>query len=184
MVDFSKFREVKYSPLEAPVEYSKEFYLNELQRISRVLDIITFGYLPETNVAPDKPRNGDMRYGDGTNWDPGFGRGIYYFDGDIPAWVVVEGTKKTSSKTADYTITPADDVLLVDASSGNVTVTLPTAVGLDGKRFHIKKTDSSGYTVTIDGNGSETIDGSTTQTILLQHISLTVVSDNANWHII
>jgi hypothetical protein len=36
--------------------------------------------LEQTNVAPDKPRNGDIRYADGTNWNPGgTGEGIYAY---------------------------------------------------------------------------------------------------------
>ena len=33
----------------------------------------------EVNVAPDKPRNGDLVLADGTNWNPGAGRGHYEF---------------------------------------------------------------------------------------------------------
>ena len=31
-----------------------------------------------------KPRNGDIRYADGTNWNPGSGEGIYAYTND--AW--------------------------------------------------------------------------------------------------
>ena len=37
--------------------------------------------LEETNTAPAKPRDGDIRYADGSNWNPGAGTGIYWFDG-------------------------------------------------------------------------------------------------------
>lgn len=41
------------------------------------LDLIR---LTEINVAPDKPRDGDVRFADGTNWNPGgTGRGFYGF---------------------------------------------------------------------------------------------------------
>lgn len=33
--------------------------------------------LPERNVAISKPRDGMLVYADGTNWDPGFGEGVY-----------------------------------------------------------------------------------------------------------
>lgn len=33
------------------------------------------------NKVPPKPRRGTIAYADGTNWNPGFGEGPYYFDG-------------------------------------------------------------------------------------------------------
>ncbi|MBN4066007.1 hypothetical protein JYT51_01585 [Candidatus Amoebophilus asiaticus] len=67
-----------------------------------------------------------------------------------------------TSKTANYTVTASDYTILGDASSGNITITLPASSGITGRIYVIKKTDSSGNTVTLDGNASETIDGSTT----------------------
>lgn len=87
------------------------------------------------------------------------------------------------SKTSAYTTTIRDSVILCDASSAAFTVTLPTAVGITGKTFIIKKTESSANFITIDGNGSETIDGATTKLIkVISHIK--IVSDGSNWQII
>lgn len=41
------------------------------------------------NVAPDKPRVGDLRFADGSNWNPGSGAGLYRHDGTN--WVLVMG---------------------------------------------------------------------------------------------
>src|SRR6516225_9055569 len=40
---------------------------------------------PDTiwNKVPPKPRRGTYAYADGTNWNPGFGEGPYYFNGTI-----------------------------------------------------------------------------------------------------
>lgn len=89
-----------------------------------------------------------------------------------------------TSKVANYTLTTADDVVLGDSSGGTFTLTLPTAVGNAGKTFYIKKTDSSFTAITIDGDGTETIDGSTTTTVNTQNEEITIVSDNANWQIL
>jgi len=35
---------------------------------------------------PDKPRTGQVYYADGTEWDPGSGEGLYYFNSSS-AWV-------------------------------------------------------------------------------------------------
>lgn len=87
------------------------------------------------------------------------------------------------SKTADYTMTVADTTVLVDASSGAVTITLPAASGITGKIYYIKATDVTN-TVTVDGNAAETIDGSTTVTIDTVNEGIEVQSDGTNFQII
>ena len=90
---------------------------------------------------------------------------------------------KSVTKTDDYTA--ADEiVILCNAVSNNITITLPSAATYTDRVYYIKKIDSSAYTVTIDGNGTETIDGDETQVITVQYTSLTVCSDGSNWHII
>ena len=88
------------------------------------------------------------------------------------------------SKTAAYTATQDDKVILCDASGGAFTVILPAASGLTDKIFTIKKTDSSALAVTIDGNASETIDGLTTVTLDSQYSFAIIVCDGSNWTII
>lgn len=85
-------------------------------------------------------------------------------------------TTYSSAQTLDYTV---DDLVLV---SGNTTLTLPAAA--TRMQFVIKKTDSNATTVTVDGNASETIDGSLTYTIVEQYTSITICSDGSNWHVI
>lgn len=34
-----------------------------------------------SHKAPDRPRSTDIRYADGTNWDPGDGEGYYAYEG-------------------------------------------------------------------------------------------------------
>lgn len=89
-----------------------------------------------------------------------------------------------SAKTANYTLLATDGTILANATSGAIVLTLPSAVGLEGKKFNIKKTDASANSVTVDGNGTQTIDGGTTAVLADQHECITIQSDNANWHII
>lgn len=89
-----------------------------------------------------------------------------------------------STKTANYTITATDSTILVDATSGNITITLPAVSGTTGRQYVIKKIDSSVNTVTIDGNSSETIDGATTQSITTQWDAITIQSNGSAWFII
>jgi hypothetical protein len=88
------------------------------------------------------------------------------------------------AKTGAYTATSSDHTILCDASGGSFTVTLPAASGVTRIIYHIKKTDSSGNTVTVDGNASETIDGDTTKIISTQYDSMMITCDGSNWHII
>jgi len=85
------------------------------------------------------------------------------------------------AKTADYTATATDDIITVNAAGGVVTISLPTAVGIEGKRFTIVKTDSSANAVTIDPNGAQTINGSATSALSNQYDALQIVSTGANW---
>lgn len=89
--------------------------------------------------------------------------------------------KRVAKPTASYTALPGDDVILVDATLGPVTVTLPDAVSLEGVQKIIKKIDSSANHVTISCYGSETIDGVSTQTLTSQYQKLNIISDGANW---
>lgn len=89
----------------------------------------------------------------------------------------------TQTKTANYTVLVSDDVLLGSGSA--FTFTLPTAVGIAGKVFYFKKTDSSiTNLITIDAAGSETIDGALTRVLYFSSETMTIESDGANWVIL
>ena len=85
---------------------------------------------------------------------------------------------------ASDTLNAKNNVALCDCTSNNITINLPAASTASGLQYHIKKIDASANTLTIDGNGSETIDGSLTKVISTQYNSITVVSDGSNWFII
>lgn len=88
------------------------------------------------------------------------------------------------TKIANYTALSTDYTILVDASAGDVTITLPAAASNDEKEYNVKKIDSSSNTVTIDGNASETIDGNLTLSTTVQYTSITVQCDGTEWWII
>lgn len=88
-----------------------------------------------------------------------------------------------AAKTSAFTATDDDGMLLVDASSGAVTITLPTAVGRTGQTYEVKRTNAGANAVTVDGAGTETIDGALTASLATQYATVRVVSDGANWMI-
>jgi len=113
---------------------------------------------------------------------------LLQYDSAIGEWVNQSSSAtdihlNVVTKTADYTAASGDDVILCDATNP-FTVTLPTAVGVVGEVYHIKKIDSTINNVTIEANGSETIDGELTKTINTQWNSVQLVSDGSNWMIL
>lgn len=108
-----------------------------------------------------------------------------------PIWTVdnifnISQLTTTTTKTGNYTVVPADanKLIKVDATTGNITITLLSASeAADGFTITIKKIDSSTNSVTIDANSTETIDASLTWVLNLQNESVTLISDGTNWQI-
>ena len=90
--------------------------------------------------------------------------------------------KSVATKTANYTATVSDRLIIIDATSNTVTITLPAASGNTGLRFYLKCINAAN-TVTIDGNASETIDGETTQVLLVDDC-MEIICDGTNWRIV
>ena len=79
----------RWTPNPAPLnnEQLSDYLFHELNKLSDIIFNLDVMRLEQTNVDPDKPRDGDIRYADGTNWNPGSGQGIYvYIDDGTPAW--------------------------------------------------------------------------------------------------
>jgi hypothetical protein len=87
-------------------------------------------------------------------------------------------------QTANYTLTNADCIVACDASSGAFNISLPSAVGIAGRMYTIKKVDNSPNAVTIVPYGTETIDGAASYVLSAQWKYVTIVSDGSNWLII
>lgn len=90
--------------------------------------------------------------------------------------------------TANYTLALSDvnSVVLADASSGSVTITLPdVSAPTDGINFMIKRVDTTLLvSVTIVGhNGSQTIDGSASVTTA-KGSPHQIVSSAGKWYVL
>lgn len=77
------------SPAPSSIEQVPNWIYTELNRLADTMYNIDILRLEETNAEPgkegsrlQKPRSGDIRFADGTNWNPGEGRGIYAFIDD------------------------------------------------------------------------------------------------------
>jgi len=77
---------------------------------------------------------------------------------------------------ATYTVGVND--YLIDITGNTITVTLPTAVGVNGKNYVIKNRGTG--VVTVATTSSQTIDGANTKS-LNNNDSIEVISDGSNW---
>ena len=110
---------------------------------------------------------------------------IYGDDGTNLVLPQASATFTTVTKSANATLsTSSEDFVLVDCTSGDITLTLPTASGNNGLNYTITKTDSSSNHVIIDGNSTETIDGKTTIELYGQYNKVRIASDGTSWYTI
>ena len=86
--------------------------------------------------------------------------------------------------TVSYTMVDIDSLILGDATAASITVTLLTAAGREGRDIYVKKIDTSDNTVTIDAEGTETLDGSTTIVLTQRNAVRGYRSDGTNWRLI
>lgn len=93
--------------------------------------------------------------------------------------------KKRKSRTIDSTayLTPADELVLVDTTAGDVYVNLPPLALAPEMEVIVKKISSDSNQVVIDGSSSETIDGATTQSTNVQWRAFTMVATEDGWMI-
>jgi len=105
--------------------------------------------------------------------------------GSIPTLTSTQFTTQsfsalTTAKTANYTTAFND--YFIDCTSGTFTVTLQAAASYQGRVLIIK--NSGAGTITVDGNGAETIDGAATYSLAVQYATVQIMSDGTNWKII
>ena len=87
-----------------------------------------------------------------------------------------------TTSSATYALSTYNTMVIVDSSSNAVEVDLPTASGNAGKTVDILAKTGTTNAVTIDPNGSETINGVSTSYILnVNYANLTLVSYGSNW---
>ncbi len=102
-------------------------------------------------------------------------------------WDMTESSTRVDQKvvTATGTLTLAWPVTTVRAttSGGSVTLTLPPAQTVIGYRVTVKKMTAAS-TLTLDGNDSETIDGSATLAWTTQYQTYTLESTGTEWIIV
>lgn len=98
-------------------------------------------------------------------------------------WGGISYTVNIDDGDSPYTVDlDAVNTLICDDSSGAITVNLPAVASSTHKSLTVIKTSASN-TTTLDGNASETINGSTTLALSTQWDSKTVICDGTAWYI-
>jgi hypothetical protein len=100
-----------------------------------------------------------------------------------PTMLFKQGTQNNLSVATTATLTFNDDTVLCDATSGAITINLPSAASCPGKIYRIGKKDASANAVIIDPASTQTVDGSTTLSFTTQWQVVTIMADGSgtNW---
>lgn len=88
-------------------------------------------------------------------------------------------------RTANITLTSSSAWNnIVDATSGNITITLPAANSVAGQMLFFKRIDNTANTVTIQRAGSDGVEGGTSYSLSAQYKYVELMNDNATkWYI-
>ena len=86
-----------------------------------------------------------------------------------------------AAKTSSATLSALESFVTCDSSGGAVTLTLPSASGITGRAYTVKKIDSSSTACVVEGSGAETVDGEANQSVVRENDAITVVSDGTNF---
>ena len=99
--------------------------------------------------------------------------------GNLTDGLISNVVYSVTSASADLTLAGSHYIVLV---SGNSTITLPTAVGITGRIYHVKNVGTQ--TIIVAASGSQVIDGDSSISIVSRYSSLQIVADGSNWNII
>lgn len=97
---------------------------------------------------------------------------------DCSGNLLINTTSNITAESSNYNVQQSDEFIL---ASGTMTVNLPTAAGIPGQVYHIKKLGTG--ILTIEPDGSETIDGDSDFTTSVVYESISIVSHGGNWHV-
>lgn len=86
----------------------------------------------------------------------------------------------TTAKTANYTVTTSDDIVLCDSSGGAFTVTLPASP--ENGRTYTIVLETGGFTLTVDGNGKN-INGTSTKLMASTGSAMQIIYNGTQWSI-
>jgi hypothetical protein len=98
-----------------------------------------------------------------------------------PPSPIVQMLTASSNTTLSASASNPNATVSCTGGSGGITITLPTAVGISGYSFTLKKVDSAAGAITVNTTSSQTIDGGTDWLLPDQWQYVTVESNGSNW---
>lgn len=101
--------------------------------------------------------------------------------GSVKAYI--DASKQYVEKTATYTATASDYIILCTASSGDYDIDLPAAASSDDLVLVIKNEASSANNVLIDPNGTENIENDPASITLTPGKSRSIICNGSEWHV-
>lgn len=114
--------------------------------------------------------------------------GCFYYDppgpSDISGFWGLFKVLPNIVKTNDSILLNVDhDMVIVNATTSDIVVTLPSAVGLKGKHYIIKRVDDN-PNFKVEVMSINNIDNKDRVEITKQYLSYTIISDGENWWIV
>ena len=110
---------------------------------------------------------------------------IKYYDGASTQTIQAQiSNLSVVTKVASYIVQASDDIILVDASGGDVTLTLPPILSNEGKTYTVAKIDSSAFKVIIDPDSSELINGESSIDLVDKDQVLQFLSNDSSWMVV
>ena len=109
---------------------------------------------------------------------------------DGTEWFIISKREKDTifvqTLTGDYTVDDDDNLSIFRLFIGNTdrTINLPLASNNIDRTLTVIKGDSGSGVLTIDGNGTETINGDLTKSLFSIYDALTIHCDGSNWFIV
>jgi hypothetical protein len=94
------------------------------------------------------------------------------------------GDGNITAVSTNTTLGVTHHTVIVDATSGAVTITLPLASGCTRRKYVIRKKDVSSNAVTVLASGADQIDAQTSVPLWAVYQTIEIESDGTNWHIL
>lgn len=108
----------------------------------------------ELHVEPTKPVHGKVYFADGSDWDPGQGRGYYGYDADNLEYIFLGGNPYTYTSTSGNVTASGNSLIRATAA---LTVTLD-ATPFNGQLVGVYHDASDGVEVSVtDGSATDVI---------------------------
>ena len=115
------------NPVPANSEDLPRYIFEELTKLQGALQENPIAFIEEKNVEPSRVKQGDIAYADGTNWNPGQGENLYYYDGTV--WRAFAGGSGAGD-FAQIADTTAQNIATVDTAQAITWNTLVYSQGI------------------------------------------------------